>query len=119
MIRRPPRSTLFPYTTLFRSHHRAGDGMFHGATGCEVERFGAGGDRWRQAGAFLLHRTEERGELIEVVLAPLLVRMMMTPGAFEPRAEEELAEHRGEIGRLAAVAVDHCRTLAMVRALDP
>src|SRR5256885_3158633 len=31
MIRRPPRSTLFPYTTLFRSqpvrhHHRAGSG---------------------------------------------------------------------------------------------
>src|SRR2546425_10521930 len=24
MIRRPPRSTLFPYTTLFRSHERAG-----------------------------------------------------------------------------------------------
>src|SRR3712207_7503336 len=23
MIRRPPRSTLFPYTTLFRSEHRA------------------------------------------------------------------------------------------------
>src|SRR2546422_5050814 len=23
MIRRPPRSTLFPYTTLFRSHGRA------------------------------------------------------------------------------------------------
>src|SRR2546430_7085127 len=23
MIRRPPRSTLFPYTTLFRSHMRA------------------------------------------------------------------------------------------------
>src|SRR2546426_6089740 len=26
MIRRPPRSTLFPYTTLFRSHHHQGDG---------------------------------------------------------------------------------------------
>src|SRR3712207_7815735 len=27
MIRRPPRSTLFPYTTLFRSgHHIEGDG---------------------------------------------------------------------------------------------
>src|SRR2546430_12451433 len=25
MIRRPPRSTLFPYTTLFRSHSRAND----------------------------------------------------------------------------------------------
>src|SRR2546426_6378119 len=24
MIRRPPRSTLFPYTTLFRSHSRDG-----------------------------------------------------------------------------------------------
>src|SRR5687768_17951985 len=24
MIRRPPRSTLFPYTTLFRSHHATG-----------------------------------------------------------------------------------------------
>src|SRR5258708_18378992 len=24
MIRRPPRSTLFPYTTLFRSRHQAG-----------------------------------------------------------------------------------------------
>src|SRR5256885_12396786 len=24
MIRRPPRSTLFPYTTLFRSHHPFG-----------------------------------------------------------------------------------------------
>src|SRR2546422_4634078 len=26
MIRRPPRSTLFPYTTLFRSHEDATDG---------------------------------------------------------------------------------------------
>src|SRR2546426_8294100 len=26
MIRRPPRSTLFPYTTLFRSGERADDG---------------------------------------------------------------------------------------------
>src|SRR2546425_5173250 len=25
MIRRPPRSTLFPYTTLFRSHRHARD----------------------------------------------------------------------------------------------
>src|SRR2546430_7441683 len=25
MIRRPPRSTLFPYTTLFRSSQRSGD----------------------------------------------------------------------------------------------
>src|SRR5687768_18036982 len=29
MIRRPPRSTLFPYTTLFRSHDRAAEGDIH------------------------------------------------------------------------------------------
>src|SRR3712207_7037616 len=27
MIRRPPRSTLFPYTTLFRSHAKGGIGL--------------------------------------------------------------------------------------------
>src|SRR2546426_5608865 len=27
MIRRPPRSTLFPYTTLFRSPHGLGDAI--------------------------------------------------------------------------------------------
>src|SRR3712207_8189331 len=31
MIRRPPRSTLFPYTTLFRSERaRGGDGVLRG-----------------------------------------------------------------------------------------
>src|SRR3712207_8772850 len=32
MIRRPPRSTLFPYTTLFRSD---------GAGGCRIDGYGA------------------------------------------------------------------------------
>src|ERR1039457_3435092 len=31
MIRRPPRSTLFPYTTLFRSRNPSGSGMLPGA----------------------------------------------------------------------------------------
>src|SRR2546425_7201444 len=31
MIRRPPRSTLFPYTTLFRSPARAGNRLDPGA----------------------------------------------------------------------------------------
>src|SRR3712207_7516795 len=31
MIRRPPRSTLFPYTTLFRSEARSGSGVGSGA----------------------------------------------------------------------------------------
>src|SRR3712207_7083459 len=31
MIRRPPRSTLFPYTTLFRSSRLKGEGLQAGA----------------------------------------------------------------------------------------
>src|SRR2546430_13615498 len=34
MIRRPPRSTLFPYTTLFRSDHNFIAG--HGTMGLEI-----------------------------------------------------------------------------------
>src|SRR5687768_17876540 len=34
MIRRPPRSTLFPYTTLFRSHDGF-TGPFDGGTGTD------------------------------------------------------------------------------------
>src|SRR3989449_9409937 len=30
MIRRPPRSTLFPYTTLFRSREHCVEGIAHG-----------------------------------------------------------------------------------------
>src|SRR3712207_8441509 len=33
MIRRPPRSTLFPYTTLFRSQQAITDGEFEPFTG--------------------------------------------------------------------------------------
>src|SRR5256885_6795528 len=56
MIRRPPRSTLFPYTTLFRSHpvgdHRAG-GLprrgrdLHGAAVPGREGVGCGAARAR------------------------------------------------------------------------
>src|SRR5690349_23311572 len=45
MVRRPPRSTLFPYTTLFRSGSRRGCGLGLGRGDVEVrraqQRFGA------------------------------------------------------------------------------
>src|SRR3974377_2489886 len=45
MIRRPPRSTLFPYTTLFRSAQQlAADRLAHGAV---VELVHVGEDRQR------------------------------------------------------------------------
>src|SRR3712207_6910259 len=43
MIRRPPRSTLFPYTTLFRSS-RVIEATIRGQLGGSVER------RWEAAG---------------------------------------------------------------------
>src|SRR3712207_9557512 len=45
MIRRPPRSTLFPYTTLFRSHYG----------GCEVRQVALAEERKWQAAQFLRH----------------------------------------------------------------
>src|SRR2546427_6593357 len=49
MIRRPPRSTLFPYTTLFRSQalrrDHADAGPHHAPGGAHVAARGAGPDR--------------------------------------------------------------------------
>src|SRR5260370_1688326 len=42
MIRRPPRSTLFPYTTLFRSADGAQDGGLARAVGAEQRHHLAG-----------------------------------------------------------------------------
>src|SRR5256885_2854308 len=46
MIRRPPRSTLFPYTTLFRSQDRAGHhSVPGGAVSAQPARGRSGVDR--------------------------------------------------------------------------
>src|SRR5256884_9868293 len=52
MIRRPPRSTLFPYTTLFRSSAARGRGFHEPRSfGCRREGGGLGvGARLLQAG---------------------------------------------------------------------
>src|SRR5258708_14536255 len=55
MIRRPPRSTLFPYTTLFRSHRHAQDVPAIAVLGLrDRPRAGPGHRRVR-----LLQRSEE------------------------------------------------------------
>src|SRR3712207_8549653 len=50
MIRRPPRSTLFPYTTLFRSHVAE---LVHGQV--QQQQPGLAGSVRRQEGARGLH----------------------------------------------------------------
>src|SRR3712207_6899809 len=44
MIRRPPRSTLFPYTTLFRSRGDAADAGAHGRAAAAGRERGGRGD---------------------------------------------------------------------------
>src|SRR5438105_7913706 len=54
MIRRPPRSTLFPYTTLFRSHHALQSGQL-----CRRLRCDPGTVCHRAGGAGAQVRSEE------------------------------------------------------------
>src|SRR3712207_5098837 len=60
MIRRPPRSTLFPYTTLFRSVPAGGEvgGVVHGLAAAEEHRVGHRGvvDRRDVVAALPQHR---------------------------------------------------------------
>src|SRR3712207_8913372 len=72
MIRRPPRSTLFPYTTLFRSiEHGANDSEAGGRGAAGFARFGPGAIRPADGAAAahpgrgvrrpaLLHRTDRK-----------------------------------------------------------
>src|SRR2546425_3950060 len=58
MIRRPPRSTLFPYTTLFRSHEE----IERGAVAREVRREAALVAHARGEPFLLQQRLERRSE---------------------------------------------------------
>src|SRR3712207_8287366 len=61
MIRRPPRSTLFPYTTLFRSHRHAGLPQARGVGEPLVaDRVVAGGDDDRRRDARDVGRLQDR-----------------------------------------------------------
>src|SRR5260221_7850201 len=57
MIRRPPRSTLFPYTTLFRSRHLGGRGRRRGRNG--RAGLGAPADEAHRVAAPSLHPRDE------------------------------------------------------------
>src|SRR3712207_8531898 len=62
MIRRPPRSTLFPYTALFRSLHRAHPVRHHLAVGQ--------GDLHRAPRGEVAQAVEGTGALVTVVDVP-------------------------------------------------
>src|SRR2546430_14202265 len=62
MIRRPPRSTLFPYTTLFRSNNIAAVILFRGGEFLDV-----GDKTQRGALAMLFIRLNNQGEFISEI----------------------------------------------------
>src|SRR3712207_7526281 len=84
MIRRPPRSTLFPYTTLFRSHRLVGVGADDQAL--EVED---------DLGDVLLD-ARHGGELVQ--------------GALDADAGDSSAGDRGQQGAAQGVAEDRKST---------
>src|SRR2546421_2508028 len=75
MIRRPPRSTLFPYTTLFRSRGRG-----HGPPGRYPRGRRARGHRARGRGGAGIRRRADRARV-----------------AARPRVTERSEEHTSEL----------------------
>src|SRR5438034_9068915 len=60
MIRRPPRSTLFPYTTLFRSLRAEPAARLDGVVAAEIHRLAHFGDRVIEGlAAFQLHQRDQ------------------------------------------------------------
>jgi len=80
MIRRPPRSTLFPYTTLFRSRTVAAEFTFYlaipvmvGASGLRLVKFFLKGNAFTSAELAILGV----GCLAAFVVSILVIRFLM------------------------------------------
>ena len=86
--------------------------MFHLATFAGEDHLFAAGD-WRgNTRSLAADLREVSGEGVELVLPINLERMMVATRAIEPNAEEDLAHHRRQFGRLTAVAEEHRRSIA-------
>src|SRR2546425_5315455 len=89
MIRRPPRSTLFPYTTLFRSGSAAS-----WARRSSTRRGGSGPRRWSGRGAWTGPRLWSWGGRMISLLSPCIQapRARARGGKVEP---DETVERQG------------------------
>src|SRR3712207_7027123 len=85
MIRRPPRSTLFPYTTLFRSCYAAGKQRRVGTAGGEAE-LGEGADH-AQHGAEQAQKRSQGGHGFQ----------RPQPAAEHPELSARSEEHTSEL----------------------
>src|SRR3712207_8855972 len=83
MIRRPPRSTLFPYTTLFRSHHR-------GVGQEDLPVSGIPRAARRLIGA--VPRAQQSGQAMLEFAGAVTVLLLLVVGVIEFRSEEHTSE---------------------------
>src|SRR5260370_22340232 len=94
MIRRPPRSTLFPYTTLFRSGQRSLREASHTIRGWRVHRLR--GHRWPHLHSGEVYvRSEEHTSELQSHLN-LLCRLLLEKKKVRDQASEKTscAQHR-------------------------
>src|SRR3712207_8178514 len=86
MIRRPPRSTLFPYTTLFRSHHD-----------CALVDVAVNSERF--VGARALWRAGNVSEVVVASASPEAVGLSSVAGLLDPvpRTAKDREEHTSEL----------------------
>src|SRR2546422_10042084 len=95
MIRRPPRSTLFPYTTLFRSH------FLYNAAGTQVSRAPAIDSR--RPAHMLLHCSIQRPLMCLVVLATVVATLGCGQKLVFPRLEFKSDEAKSPRDRKSVV----------------
>src|SRR2546430_9524447 len=120
MIRRPPRSTLFPYTTLFRSHDRGRRAHRHGAVhGARRRRSAREGAERRRVHDGGLDRRPGRDHLDVGGAAGLPVRTAAhllrdgagrpaaAVGGASPRPDPRTAHHDPDHGHLRGTVVAH------------
>src|SRR2546429_8041076 len=79
MIRRPPRSTLFPYTTLFRSYHDVDSNEMS----------------FKMAGILAFRNVSPNCR--PVLLEPILELEVWTPDEYQGAVMGDLSSRRGQI----------------------
>src|SRR5256886_14441779 len=111
MIRRPPRSTLFPYTTLFRSVDFGGieerDAAFDGRADERDHRLLV---RWETVALAHPHAAEPEGRAFEIALPKVALLHCQLPHGSDGRGLVE-SERRGQLAVGGDLRLEICDVL--------
>src|SRR2546430_9942242 len=101
MIRRPPRSTLFPYTTLFRSERRAELRVHHRLHQRVLDAQGGPGERVRLPARSEEHTSELQSQ--SNLVCRLLLEKKNKQGHMGPRARSPRGTSAGPVAYTHAI----------------